>query len=166
MLKRSLFLISVLFLLSTASSTDHALYIGVIQLEEQNDSTGIISVKVFSDDLQTALQSTYGFEEIEATQELCVSQSEKLLAYFRDNLDITINGLLSELQLEDCELVNDVHLLHFKIKTPNSWENIEIKAPFFMEVFPTQTNMIQASYEEVKWYGKTTKQEPIFKIIL
>ena len=167
MLQRILFLLSTtVLLLGTTLSNNHALYIGVIQLEAQKDTTALISLKVFSDDLQTALQNAYGFKEIEATTEICSAQSSIIQSYFESNLQIVINGASSSLQLDDCQVINDVHLLYFKLNTPVKWEELRITAPFFMEVFPTQSNVLHVSYKGTKQYGRITKQTPIYKLSL
>jgi len=140
----------------------HALYIGVIQITMEEIMT--IQVKVFSDDLQAILQNEVGYQATGATDDLCMLQMEHLQQYFQRTLQVHINELPIDLVLNDCEQINDVHLLQFKaIDCPLTWQQVAIKANFFMELFPTQSNVLQLHYkdnEKNRRYGRMNRQAP------
>ena len=140
----------------------HALYIGVVQITMEETMT--IQVKVFSDDLQAILQNEVGYQAIGAIHDLCELQTEHLQQYFQRTLQVLINELPIDLVLSDCEQINDVHLLQFKsIHYPLAWQQVAIRADFFMELFPTQSNVLQLHYkdnERNKRYGRMTAQAP------
>ena len=148
-----------LFLI-TSFVSKHAFYIGVVQITMEKTMT--VQVKVFSDDLQAILQNDVGYNNVGAINKLCNAQSKHLQAYFQQNLKIHINEQPIELLLSKCEQINDVHLLHFKVNScPPSWQQVLVTADFFMELFPTQSNMLQLIYNDIETsrrFGKMTLQ--------
>jgi len=141
--------------------TKHALYIGVVQITMEEAMT--VQVKVFSDDLQAVLQNELGYQEVGAIGSLCETQAEHLQQYFQRTLQVHINEGLIELVLTDCEQINEVHLLHFKARScPSSWQQVAIKANFFMELFPTQSNVVRLQHKDKAntRFGKMTLQAP------
>ena len=126
--------------------------------------TMTIQVKVFSDDLQAILQNEIGYQKIGAMKELCETQPKNLQQYFQRTLQIAINELPIDLVLTNCEQINDVHLLQFKAShCPAIWTQAAIKANFFMELFPTQSNVVQLNYphsETAIQFGRMTLQTP------
>ena len=167
-----LYPLCVLLYLS-AFKPDHALYIGVVQIvQEQADTSATIQVKVFSDDLQSVLQNQFDYSDIPALSQLC-EKEELIQEYFQDKLLIEINDQSTLILLENCESINDVYLLTFRMKHKDSWKSIQVKADFFMELFPTQSNVINLAYTPstttvpVKKMGRMQKgEEPlVFEVI-
>ena len=125
----------------------HALYIGVVQIiHEEVESLTTIQVKVFSDDLQSVLQNDIGYEQVPSVTALCETTSNPIESYFKKQLEIKVNQQVLNLQLVNCEQINDVHLLTFKSDQVNDWQTCAINAPFFMELFPLQSNIINFKY--------------------
>ena len=147
---------------SSLKDANHALYIGVIQITMEETMT--IQVKVFSDDLQAILQNEIGYQKIGAIKELCETQPKNLQQYFQRTLQVAINELPIDFVLTNCEQINDVHLLQFEASDcPAIWTQAVIKANFFMELFPTQSNVVQLNYQHKETdiqFGRMTLQTP------
>jgi hypothetical protein len=60
-------------------------------------------------------------------------------------------------------LHHDVYLLEFIMDCEKVWNNLEIKADYFMELFPTQSNIIQIEYKNEKRFHRLLKDESVFK---
>jgi len=156
-----------LLLLISSFTSNHAFYIGVVQITMEEKMT--VQVKVFSDDLQAILQNEIGYQKVGAVKELCKAQTDNIQRYFQRTLQININEQPVELVLSNCEQINDVHLLHFHtIDCPVSWRQVAVNANFFMELFPTQSNVLQLNYKDqdtARRFGKMTSQTPtlVFK---
>ena len=125
----------------------HALYIGVVQItHNEKETLTTIQIKVFSDDLQSVLQNEFGYEQIPSITALCGTATHPIESYFNKQLEIKANQQAIDFQLLNCELINDIHLLTFTSDQVSHWKNCSINAPFFMELFPLQSNVIHFKY--------------------
>jgi hypothetical protein len=61
--------------------------------------------------------------------------------------------------------VNDISLwLTFKFNSPDLWRNVEIKANYLMELFPTQSNVVSVTYLEEKRMFRLVNNDPTKQI--
>ncbi len=135
----------------------HAIYIGVIQIvHEEKEALTTIQIKVFSDDLQSVLQNDIGYDQVPTIADLCASTSNPLETYFKNQFKLKVNQELQEINLVDCEQINDVHLLTFTSPPKKDWKTCAIHAPFFMELFPLQSNIVNLKYKPV--HGATIQR--------
>jgi len=138
-----------LFLCSSFSSASHAIYIGTIKIyhqEEKGHTT--MEVKVFSDDLQNALKNEQELAYLPNKSAMCNNDTDALQQYFDKYLQVWVNDKAMHFQLIDCEVINEVHLLHFAPTSTTQWQVLKVKATFFMELFPTQSNVLQVSFDK------------------
>lgn len=162
----------VLFLSILDISNPHAIYIGTIKMEhhEAQDNT-LIKIKVFSDDLQNVIKHAYSMEQLLEKNLLC-GNKERLQQYFNQHLQIWINGKIQPLEISHCETINDVHLLSFGIHSPIYWNTFRVRANFLMELFPTQSNIIQLHYTKKmelvpqSFFGRMSKEKEILEFTL
>ncbi len=148
---------------------NHALYIGVIQIvHEEKEAVTTIQIKVFSDDLQSVLQNDIGYDQVPSIADLCASTSNPIETYFKNQLELKVNQELMDLSLVNCEQINDVHLLIFTSPQKKDWKTCSIHAPFFMELFPLQSNIINIKYNpinatSVQKMGRVSKGDGAFE---
>ena len=140
----------ILSSLTSGVVPNHALYIGVIQIvHEEKEALTTIQIKVFSDDLQSVLQNDIGYDQVTSIADLCASTSNPIENYFKHQLELKVNHERMDLDLVDCEQINDVHLLTFTSPQKKDWKTCTIHAPFFMELFPLQSNIINIRYRPI-----------------
>ncbi len=140
--------------------TDHAIYIGVVKIVHQPFETqATIDIKVFTDDLQSALQNAFGFEKVIGKLSLCEQNSSRINQYFLNYFHCEINGQATELRLKNCEEQNEVFWLAFEIFCPENWKEIALKADFFMELFPDQSNVLSVYEGNEKRFGRVTNKQ-------
>lgn len=141
------------------SNDSHAIYIGVVQISHvQNRPTAHILIKIFQDDLQDALRHAFGLK-IEKEIDFCVQHRQEIEQYFQRHLKGTINEKKMTLNFEKGEKQNNVYLLNFEIECPETWKSLAIKADFFMELFPAQSNILQVENGLEKRFGRLKKEE-------
>lgn len=141
---------------------DHALYIAVIQLEHSPSQTvATITVKVFTDDLQSALRNANRQYVPVKAEQLCGASRQSIQQYFKDHLVLLINQKKYPLTLSSCEHENDVFLLRFDLKCPDKWKTVKVSADFLMELFPDQSNMVSIFNGEEKRFFRLTRQQPV-----
>ncbi len=154
------------FLFLSAQWSDHALYIGVIQIEHQEDTAlSTMDIKVFSDDLQNALKNEFDWKQLPKVSVACDAHTNAIEQYFQNHLTISINKEPISITLQDCTNNTEVYILSYTLSTPKKWETLTLKADFLMELFPTQTNVLQVQYQSAKsktmqpFFGKMVKRQ-------
>ena len=107
----SLFPIVLLLIITASRPADHALYIGVINIEHQEGtSISKMAIKVFSDDLQNGLKNEFNWKELPNLSVACDVHSIALQQYFQNHLTIWINKEPVYLQLQTCENLSLIHI--------------------------------------------------------
>ncbi|MDX1666488.1 MAG: hypothetical protein R3350_04640, partial [Saprospiraceae bacterium] len=62
-----------------------------------------------------------------------------------------------------CEKENDVYRLTFNASCPPEWDRVSVSADFFMELFPTQSNIISLWHGRGKRFSRVTKSSTTFR---
>ena len=131
----------------------HAVYIGYVQIDPSDrDKVAQIRIKVFNDDLQSAIKNTFREFQFTEPEQLCVSEESRLEAYFSAHLSIDINDQSGEMQLQDCLVKGEVTLLTMTMPCPANWQTIAVETDFFQELFPAQSNVFQVSYRGEQYF--------------
>ncbi len=142
----------------------HALYLGTLQLKyEDQSSEAYLNLKVFSDDLQSAIRNANKSFKPGPLSELFTQNQALIEAYFKKHLQLEINDMHQVLKLYSKEQINDTFILQFKIACPKTWMNLELTADFFMELFPNQMNVVSISYQGKKQFTRLNKKKPQYK---
>ena len=145
----------------TSFSSDHAIYLGVIQvLHEKAQERAEVNVKVFTDDMQNALRNAFEDYEVIPEEEICARQQGLLAAYFAEHLNFDVNGTGVEMNLKSCTKENDVYWLIFDMPCPAHWSKLHVEADFFMELFPTQSNVVSLHHGEERRFFRLTNKQP------
>ena len=143
----------------------HAIYITVIEIDhEKADIEANVNVKIFTDDLENGL-TNYSGRATKLAQDLDLERNRKIIEqYLNKHIIGAIDRQKIMLSLSSWEIYKDVIWLNFSIKCPASWNSFKIKADLLMELFPTQTNVVQVTHGDEKRYLKLTidkKEESI-----
>lgn len=137
------------------------MYLGTLQLKYQAEKQeAYLDLKVFSDDLQSAIRNAYKEFQPGPLSSL-FSQNQSLIEdYFAQHVILTINDADHVPQLYQSEQLNDVYLLQFKFASPSHWTKLELTADFFMELFPNQVNVVSVTYQQQKQFARLSKKQP------
>ena len=137
---------------------NHAVYISVIQIAQKPESDlAEINIKVFTDDLQSALRNEFPDYKPVSESVLCEERREFILPYFSNHFSIEINNTKELLAFKNCQQEGEVYWLKFEVNCPASPQNMKIEADFFMELFPTQSNVLSLEIGGEKRYCRMTK---------
>ena len=139
------------------SPTPHAFYVSVIEIDVRDESTEV-RVKVFSDDLQAALRNAFGETAIGEMDQLCADHLQDIGNYFETHLRLEMNDQLLRLEAAKCEQLTDAHWLTFEAAS-SATAQLSIQADFFMELFPTQTQMVHIANGDQRRTLRLTKKE-------
>ena len=157
----------ILSLAALITVNDHGIYIGTVSVTGQpNASQVTIQIKVFEDDLANALHAAYeSFSSFHMN--LDDEQSVALaIKYFSQHLIFTIapNHNLDNWVLSEVVQTNEIVLFTFQCEGPVDWTGLSVKADFFTELFPTQSNVVQVKYGTFHKYLRLTKKNPAKEI--
>ncbi len=148
--------------LSFLDTPSHALYLGLVEIShEQGNIASDLQVKVFYDDLQSGIRAAYPDKFQPANPELWAGKNKSLVqAYFQKHLSLWVNRQPVTFQLRSVSWQQDTYFLHFQLDCPPKWGVLQVKADFLMELFPDQTNVVQAANGAQKRFGRTTASNP------
>lgn len=131
---------------STPRSPAHALYIGMVEIQfpETGDSAAL-RVKVFCDDLQSAVRATFPSRYRPALKggEWIAHNRDAVSAYFRQKLEFSLRNTLLKYKMVAFSMENDLYILDFTLQCPDNWQTLQLRADFFIELFPAQSNIIR-----------------------
>jgi|GEM_PF-1162508 len=122
---------------------NHALYLSITDMEI-SESKADFKVKVFSDDLRDALKSYRPSEYKPADMQRYFSLNQDLANnYFEEHFLLWAGEKKLALQVKGATIENDAHFINFSCSIPQNLKELRVKADFFMELFPTQTNVVK-----------------------
>ncbi|MEP1093733.1 MAG: DUF6702 family protein [Cyclobacteriaceae bacterium] len=154
----SFFLLLVLSLVP-----DHAIYIAVVELNHNSEKLeSFLSVKVFADDLQDVIRN-FNPEYVKANGEDFVNKNERDISkYFAEHLRFNVNNEFEKMEFTSSQAVGDTYFLNFRIQSDAQWENVQITADFFTEIFHDQSNVLTVRNGEKKYFARLTKAKPSY----
>ncbi len=144
---------------------NHAIYVSVLELNHDSEKLeSFLSVKVFIDDFQDVIRS-FNSDYVQASNEKFVEANMTgISGYFEEHLTFKVNGKLEKMEFVSSVLVGDVYFLNFKIQSSSAWEKLEVKADYFIEIFPDQSNILTIKYGGEKYLARLTKSKPSYFI--
>ena len=144
------------------SDREHGIYISVVEVKHSTSPLmTTIRIKVFKDDLQNALQNAFPAqkEQFALTADFCETQKISIQQYFSENFKLNVNEKACSLKLKKGEDFSDAFWLHFQAKSPEKWKTLHVEAPFFMELFPNQSNILTIRYNQMKRFERLTMNQ-------
>lgn len=144
-------------------TSEHAIYLGIVQVQQEaGRNIASLKIKAFADDLQSAVRNQFPKTYHPAAgEEFLTNNSKNIEGYFISHLSIHSDNEVWILQLSGWALENDVVILTFNTSCPETVKNLSVKVDFFMELFPTQSNIIHLEIAGHKKYARTTKVNPV-----
>ncbi|MDH5599339.1 MAG: hypothetical protein OEY34_09450 [Cyclobacteriaceae bacterium] len=147
--------------LRNSANVDHAIYLSVIEIDHRKEiDKAKISIKVFTNDLHDCIKNFSS--SFKAVDDLTLIEKNQTIVedYFQEHLKISINTIHQYLSLQSWQQENDAYFLYFDISCPKKWQTVDLKADYFMELFPQQSNIISIYDVDEKYFHRTTKSQP------
>ena len=145
---------------SLYENDNHTMYISVVEIEKAVGNTnGHIRVKLFANDLEDAIFN-FSQQRIDLNEGNCKPNAALINDYFDAHLGVKISDEIIKYSLSSCE-ENDLSIwLNFNFISNANWKTVEVKADYLMELFPTQSNIVNIKYEGVIRMFRLTKESP------
>ena len=126
----------------------HPVHIGVANVELQPEKREfIISIKLYSNDLQDALSKKYGIGLIINDTASFNKNFDVIIDYFKRNFVLTIDEK-NKLDLKFQKRYNDNEAtwINFTADITNAFKSLTIRNTILMELYPDQTNLLIVAY--------------------
>jgi len=137
---RLIVLLSVFFL---STGFAHKFYVSMTDIHYNAKNQSLeISVKVFADDLETAIQSSED-DKLWVGDKKEAPQVDSLIeAYFRKKFQVLVNGEAVDFDFLGKEAEADVIWCYLEIMDVEKLESLDISNRIFMHLFDEQKNLV------------------------
>lgn len=130
----------------------HAIYISVLEFDQQQ-----LRVKLFTDDLQDAIRN-YSSDFKPGETNSFIQKNQRLVeSYLNDKIQLSINGQVVKVNFQSSKVEGDSYWITFSLRNVGEWKSLSLRDTHFMELFPTQTNIIKITGDKQR-FCKLTKQ--------
>lgn len=141
-------------------SPNHGIYLSVVKVQQNEDNiSASMTMKVFTDDLENILKNEFGEDVVKHHSNIYQKNQNYIQTYFSKKLIIEINGKKQGFEFLQCEQLEEVFLLDFDLSCPKKWKQVKVTAPFFMELFPKQSNVFHIETQSSKRFGRTVLEK-------
>lgn len=136
-----LILLLTVFFLSTGFA--HKFYVSMTDIHYNAKKQSLeISVKVFTDDLETAIQSSED-DKLWIGDKKEAPQVDSLIeTYFRKKFQVSVNGEAAKFDFLGKESETDVVWCYLEIKDVAKLESLDVSNRVFMHLFDEQKNLV------------------------
>ncbi len=140
--------ILILFLGLLTSFTLHKYYVSVTEVVYKENTEQLeISLKVFNDDWQNALDHRLGKPVLLGSKNQYTKLDSLVSAYITDGFSIKINDKEKELHILGNEIEGEATWIYMYVDNVKDVKTIEIKNKLLTEIFDEQRNVVQLVYK-------------------
>ncbi len=142
-IKKTLSLLTIFFFTEMAAVSAHPFYVSLCQIDFNGQNRSLeISVKIFTDDLQTALRRR-GIENLFLGGQGENPESNKYISgYLNDNLSISVDGKPLKISFLGKDHEDGATWCFLEVPNVGTFSNIAITNPMLIETFEGQSNLI------------------------
>ncbi|MCB9186673.1 MAG: hypothetical protein H6601_07995 [Flavobacteriales bacterium] len=147
-------LLSVLLVLFSA----HEFHLSLTEISHNTENKTLeVSIKLFTDDLLTALQQA-GAPKMElGTESEPPEANEYIESYLKRHFKLTVNGKLTDFTYLGKEAELDATWCYVEVKEVKKVQSLEVENSFLLEAFDDQTNMVNLNINGRKKSGLARK---------
>ncbi|MEM0938646.1 MAG: DUF6702 family protein [Bacteroidota bacterium] len=126
------------YLLSSYTNHDHAFYISILEIDEQQ-----MSIKIFSDNLEDAIRNDSKAFTPSDEEAFPIVNRSAINGYFQKKIQLQINGQKIGFSLDTIKMKGNSYWVTFRLEAQEEWQSFYLKASYFMELFPDQTTIVK-----------------------
>ncbi len=142
-MKKTIYILLVLLSGNLAFAT-HEFYVSICDIQHNAEAATLeITLKVFTDDFEKALQEEFGEKLQLGTSQESPKTDEKVAAYLQKHLQILVNQKLDySYHFLGKEVEINEMWCYLEIRGVSNIESIEVKNFLLTHVFPKQSNIV------------------------
>ena len=157
-------LLLLIFPLISATS-EHKFYVSITKIEYVKEKKSLqIITKIFTDDIEDALQQRYDPSISLDTKKETETSDEYVQKYILQKLNIKVNGKPVQLNFIGKEYDVDMLVAYIEVTNVPNLKSIEIENKVLMEMFPEQQNIIHLKTTNSRKSLMLDKDEPSGKL--
>ena len=133
---------AIISILLTLCSS-HEFYLSLTEIEHNAESKSLeISIKLFTDDLELALEGSGAPKLGIGTDDESPATNTYIESYLQNHFRLSVNGKSIDYNYLGKEAELDATWCFVEVENVKKVQTIEVENSIFIEVFDTQTNMI------------------------
>lgn len=126
--------------------TLHKFYVAIYQINYAQQKKMIqITTRIFSDDLNDALEFKYKKKTYIGTEKESQEDVALLKKYFAEKFTLKVNGQIKPMNFLSKEIENNIVICYLKIKDISKITTLEVQNSIITEVYSEQQNIIQSN---------------------
>lgn len=142
MKKYFIFLFLFTFCITFANSY-HAFFVTISEIEYNANAKSIeISIKIFTDDLEKALNNRFGGKANLNTNQETAQTNGNLKGYLSENFGISVNGIAQSCQFVGKEKEDDATWCYLEVTNVSNVASITVKNAILTELYESQNNIV------------------------
>lgn len=141
----------------------HPLHVSVTEIEfDEKDKALEIMMRVFIDDLETALRSKTGNPELEILDlKGGVTADQLIRDYLATHFSIALDGKPQKINYLGHESEGDAFIFYIEVSNVRKWKTIKVLHDAMTEVFDDQSNLINVTVRGNVKSLRLTKDTPV-----
>jgi len=121
----------------------HSYYVSITQIEYNQYTQSVeISCKIFTDDLEAALEKATGEKMHLGTERENPNAGQYVRQYLKDHLLFELNGKAVQYNFVGKEISGDATWCYLEISGVRELKSLKVSSQLLTEVFETQTNIV------------------------
>lgn len=153
-------LLLLIFPLISATSA-HKFYVSITKIEYVKEKKSLqIITKIFTDDIEDALQQRYHLSISLDTKKETEAADEYVQKYIIQKLNIKVNGKPVQLNYIGKEYDVDMLVAYIEVANITDLKSLEVENKILMEMFPEQQNIIHLKTPNSRKSLMLDKDEP------
>jgi hypothetical protein len=150
----------VLFWLLIIAPFKHEFYVGLTEVEHNSKSQTLeITVKIFRDDMEKAIEAKSGINLQLGTQREHAQADSLLYNYLSGKLEISVDGQKRKLRWIGKEADFDALWMYVEIEAVQYLKQIAIRNTLLFETFYDQSHIIKVNYDNEKEAGVVNRNK-------
>lgn len=142
MKKHFIFLFLFTFCITFANSY-HAFFVTISEIEYNANAKSLeISIKIFTDDLEKALNNRFGGKANLNTNQETAQTNSNLKSYLSEHFGIAVNGIAQSCQFVGKEKEDDATWCYLEVTNVSNVASITVKNAILTELYESQNNIV------------------------
>jgi hypothetical protein len=156
----------LIFLFAGFGTIAHPYYVSIFQINHNAEQKTLqITCKIFTDDLEKAIESQ-GTNELRLGSEQELAKADEYIGrYIREHFQISVNGKQKEMHYLGKEVELDVTWCYLEISGISSISSIAVKNDILFDQYRTQTNIIHTEIGDQQKSVILKKENPSHSFI-
>ncbi len=142
-MKKNILLLFLVVICNVFANPYHAFFVTISEVEYNASAKTVeISIKIFTDDLEKALNSRFSGRSNLNTSQESPQVNAHLQSYLGEKFGLSVNGTAQTCQYIGKEKEDDATWCYLEVKNVAAVSNISVKNTILMDLYESQNNIV------------------------